>query len=121
MRAFVGVLTVAAAFSFATAAVPTGGQAGDAAKIEAGKAAFTTLKCSQCHAIAGKGGKLSSALDGVGKKLTEADIRKWLTSPAEMEAKIKPKPKAPMSTAMKGKKMTEADIEALVAYMVSLK
>jgi hypothetical protein len=38
-----------------------------------------------------------------------------------MEAKIKPKPKAPMSTAMKTKKMTEADIEALVAYMVSLK
>jgi mono/diheme cytochrome c family protein len=96
-------------------------QAPDAAKVAAGQKAYDTQKCNTCHQIKGQGGKLSTALDGVGGKLTEADIHKWLTSPAEMEAKLPKKPAMPMSTFLKSHKLTDADVEALTAYMLSLK
>ena len=43
-----------------------------AEKIDAGKKVYTAQKCQTCHAIGGTGGKMSSALDGVGSKLTAA-------------------------------------------------
>lgn len=96
-------------------------QAPDPAKVAAGQKAYAATKCDTCHSIAGKGGKLSTALDGVGGKMTEADIRKWLTTPAEMETKLPKKPAMPMSTYLKTHKVTPADIDALTAYMMSLK
>jgi len=93
----------------------------DNAKVAAGKAAFAAQKCSVCHQVGGQGGKMAASLDGVGKKLAEADIRKWLTSTAEMEAKLPAKPKASMAAAMKSKKLTDTDIDGLVAYLMSLK
>lgn len=88
----------------------------DAAKIEAGKKVYDTQKCAACHSIAGKGAKMS-VLDGVGSKLSAADIKKWILTPAEMEAKLATKPKIKM----KAYKMADADLDALVAYMSSLK
>jgi mono/diheme cytochrome c family protein len=96
-------------------------QTPDPKKVAAGQQAYETQKCATCHAIAGKGGKLASALDGIGGKLKEADIRKWLTTPAEMEATLPKKPTMPMSTYLKTHKLTDADVDALVAYMLSLK
>ena len=98
-----------------------GAQAPDPAKVAAGVKVFETQKCSQCHAVKGVGGKLAAALDGVGGKLTEADIRKWFTAAAEMEAKLPKKPPMPMSTYLKNHKLADADVDALVAYMRSLK
>jgi mono/diheme cytochrome c family protein len=114
------VLGIAIALVFFTG-LTAGAQTPDPKKVAAGKAAYDTLKCSTCHAIGGVGGKLASALDGVGKKLTEADIRKWFTDPASMEAKLPKKPAMLMSTAMKSKKLTPADVDNLTAYMLSLK
>jgi mono/diheme cytochrome c family protein len=94
---------------------------GDAAKIAAGKAAYAAQKCSTCHMIDKAGGKMASVLDGVGSKLKEEDIRKWLTATAEMEAKLPKKPTASMAAFMKTKKLSDADVSALVAYMSSLK
>lgn len=88
----------------------------DAAKIEAGKKVYDTQKCSACHMIAGKGAKLSP-LDGVGAKLSAADIKMWIVEPAKMEAKLATKPKIKM----KAYKMADADLDALVAYMSSIK
>lgn len=96
-------------------------QAPDAAKVAAGEKAFATVNCATCHSIAGKGSKLSTALDGIGGKMSAADIKKWLTSPAEMEAKLPKKPVMPMSTYLKSHKLTDADVDALTAYMLSLK
>jgi mono/diheme cytochrome c family protein len=93
----------------------------DPRKIEAGKTAYDTQKCATCHAIQGVGGKLSTDLSTVGAKFTEADIKKWLTTPAEMEAKLAKKPVMPMSVYQKSHKLTDADVDALVAYMLSLK
>lgn len=111
----VGVL-VGCGTAFAQAAQPP-----DPAKVAAGVKVFEAQKCGQCHAIKAVGGKLASALDGVGGKLTEADIRKWFTAAAEMEAKLPKKPMATMSAYLKNHKLTDADVDALVAYMRSLK
>lgn len=95
----------------------------DAAKIAAGKEAYTTQKCATCHSIkgVGAGAKVGSALDGVGAKLTAADMKKWFVAPAEMEAKLPKKPMVTMSGYLKTHKLTDADVDALVAYMMSLK
>ena len=71
-----------------------------------------------CHAIAGKGGK-SSPLDGVGAKLSAADIREWIVEPVAMTKKSGSTKKPPMPK--KFDKLPAADIDALVAYMQSLK
>jgi mono/diheme cytochrome c family protein len=86
--------------------------------VEKGKAVYAAQKCSMCHSIAGAGGK-TSALDGVGKKLSEAEIRAWIVTPKEMEKKTKSTKKPVMPD--RYSKLPAADIDALVAYMASLK
>jgi hypothetical protein len=57
-------------------------------------------------------------LDGVGSKLTADEIREWIVNPAEMTKKTKAERKPPMRAYPK---LAKADLDALVAYMVSLK
>jgi mono/diheme cytochrome c family protein len=117
----VGVAMAAAVGAGASVSSPGADQAQpDPAKVKAGMALYATLKCSTCHSIAGEGNK-RYPLDGVGSKMSEADIRLWMTAPADMEAKLKEPPRLKMSTAMRSKKMTDADVDAVVAYMLSLK
>ena len=85
---------------------------------EKGKAVYAAQKCSMCHGIAGVGGK-ASALDGVGAKLSAADIKAWIVTPKEMTAKAKSTKKPPMPANYT--KLPAADLDALVAYMASLK
>lgn len=113
MTSLFRVLMIAAVFAV-VAARPAVAQ-GDAEK---GKAVYAAQKCSMCHSIAGAGGK-TSALDGVGKKLSAADVRAWIVTPKEMEAKAKSTKKPPMPA--RYAKLPAADLDALVAYMVSLK
>ena len=84
--------------------------------IEKGKAVYTANKCQTCHAIEGKGNK-KYPLDGVGAKLSAADIGTWITDPKTMEAKLTEKPKIHM----KAYKLADADLTALVGYLQSLK
>jgi mono/diheme cytochrome c family protein len=88
----------------------------DAAK--KGEAVYTAQKCSVCHQIAGKGNK-NNPLDGVGAKLSAADTKKWIVSPTEMMAQSKSTKKPPMPN--KYSSLPAGDIDALVAYMQSLK
>ena len=85
--------------------------------VEKGKAVYAANKCQTCHAVAGKGNK-KWPLDGVGAKLSADEISKWITHPAEMEAKLPEKPKIKMKAYPK---MADEDLKALVAYMQSLK
>jgi hypothetical protein len=55
----------------------------------------------------------------VGKKLTPEEIRQWIVNPAEMTAKTKSTKKPPMVA--KYDKLPAADLDALVAYLASLK
>jgi mono/diheme cytochrome c family protein len=95
--------------------VPHAAQAQDAAK---GQAVYAAQKCSVCHSIAGKGGK-SSPLDGVGAKLSADDTRQWILDPVAMAKKSNSTKKPPMPK--KYDKLPPADVDALVAYMQSLK
>lgn len=105
---------VPVALGFLTASLTA--QTPTPAQIEAGKVVYDAQKCRTCHSVAGVGSKISP-LDGVGSKLSEAEIRMWLTDPVTMTAKLKTKPKV----AMKPVKLKDADLDALVAYMMSLK
>ena len=102
-----------------TAAVVVGAPrlvgAQDAAK---GEQIYTAQKCSVCHSIAGKGGK-QSPLDGVGSKLSADEIRQWIVDPIEMAKKTSSTKKPPMPN--KYAKLPAAELDALVAYMQSLK
>jgi mono/diheme cytochrome c family protein len=95
-----------------------GAAAQDAEAVKSGQALYNAQKCSVCHSIAGKGSK-ASPLDGVGTKLSAADIREWIVNPTEMTAKTKSTKKPPMVA--KYNKLSAADLDALVAYMQSLK
>jgi mono/diheme cytochrome c family protein len=102
-------------------AAPAFAQAPDPKKVDEGKKLYTTEKCDKCHNIAGKGAS-KGKLDGVGKKLTPADIRKWFTATEDQEAKLEKPPTGTnrMSNALKTKKLTDTEIDALVAYMSTL-
>ena len=100
------------------AGVPQTALAQDAAAVKKGEAVYTAQKCSMCHSIAGKGGK-SSVLDGVGKKLSAADIKEWIVDPPAAAKKANSTKKPPMPK--KYQTLPAADIDALVAYMASLK
>jgi mono/diheme cytochrome c family protein len=83
-----------------------------------GEKVYADQKCSVCHSIAGKGNAKGS-LDGVGTKLTADEIREWIVDPAGMTAKTK----APRKPVMppKYKSLPKEDLDALVAYLASLK
>lgn len=87
------------------------------ASVARGKAVYDEQKCSLCHAAEGKGNK-QHPLDGVSEKLSAADIRKWITSPKEMEATLPAKPKISMKAYPN---LKPEDLDALVAYVQSLK
>jgi mono/diheme cytochrome c family protein len=81
-----------------------------------GEKVYADQKCSVCHSIAGKG-NTKGALDDVGSKLSEADIRAWITDAKTMTAKTG----ASRKPVMKQYSLPKDDVDALVAYMTSLK
>lgn len=84
-----------------------------------GKKLFASKSCTKCHMAEGKGNK-NLRMDGPTAKLaklSEADVRKWILSPAEMTATLDHKP----VNAMKKTVLTDAEVDALVAYMMSLR
>jgi mono/diheme cytochrome c family protein len=105
-----------AAVTLSAAMIPAVAAAGQDAK--RGEEVYTAQKCQGCHNIGGKGYK-SNTLDGVGKKLSAADIRAWILTPKAMATKTKATGKPPMPE--RYSKLPAADIDALVAYMQSLK
>jgi mono/diheme cytochrome c family protein len=121
MRMFIATMVVSVVLSGAASGTARATQAPDPTKVTAGQHVYDTQKCSTCHAIKGQGGKLSTALDGVGAKVSAADLKKWFTNTTDMEATLPKKPAMTMSSYLKTHKLTDADIDALVAYMQSLK
>ena len=89
----------------------------DQALIEKGIAVYAEQRCSMCHAIDGKG-NAQGALDGVGTKLTAEEIKAWIVTPKEMTEKTGASRKPNMRAYPN---LEEGDLEALIAYMVSLK
>ena len=85
-------------------------------KAAQGMKVYADQKCSLCHAIADKGNK-KGPLDGVGKKLSEADLRAWITDAKGMTTKTG----AARKPEMKAYNLSKDDVDALVAYLQTLK
>jgi len=90
----------------APVAAPTVAQA----VLDLGATVYRQQRCRVCHSIAGEGGKHS--LDGTGSRLAEAEVRKWIVAPKEMDPKVRKRAYT---------KLAEDELAALVAYMMSLK
>jgi mono/diheme cytochrome c family protein len=103
---------IAALFALA---VPASAQQPTAAD---GQKVFADKKCSVCHLVGGAGNKKGPVLDGVGAKLTKADIREWITNAPEMAAKANIDRKPPMKAYTD---FTKEEVDALVAYVATLK
>jgi mono/diheme cytochrome c family protein len=85
--------------------------------VERGQKVYAAEKCSVCHSVAGAGNK-RGPLDEVGSKLSPEEIRQWMVNPQEMTAKTK----AARKPAMKSyAHLPKEDVDAIVAYMQSLK
>ena len=115
MRKTLVTIGCLALFAFAPSASFAAGQDDHVKK---GMEVYAAQKCSVCHAIAGKG-KAANPLDGVGAKLSAADTKQWIVEPVAMAAKVGSTKKPPMPK--KYDKLAAADLDALVAYMQSLK
>lgn len=98
----------------AGAAVPAFAQ--DAA-VARGAELYTEQKCSVCHALQGKG-NAKRPLDGVGKHIDAPTVKLWLTDPKAAAAKAEKKDTVAMKSFAT---LPAADIDALVAYVLSLK
>lgn len=85
-------------------------------KVAQGMKVYADQKCGLCHSVADKGNK-KGPLDGVGKKLAEADLRAWIVDAKGMTEKTK----AARKPVMKSYTLPKDDVDALVAYMLSLK
>jgi mono/diheme cytochrome c family protein len=81
-----------------------------------GETVFAAQKCSLCHSIAGKG-NVKGALDEVGSKLSDGDIRAWITDAKGMTEKTK----ATRKPAMKAYTLSQADVDALGVYLSAMK
>jgi mono/diheme cytochrome c family protein len=86
------------------------------AKVAKGEKLFVDQKCTLCHSVGDKGNK-KGPLDGVGAKLKNDEIREWLTDAPGMTAKTK----ATRKPAMKAYTLPKEDVEAIAAYLATLK
>ena len=82
----------------------------DTKVVEKGQSIVKKNFCKICHVIEGKGGKKGDVLDGISKKLSPEKIKAAITDPK----KINP------NTVMKSYKMSDDDLNAVVAYLLTL-
>ena len=82
----------------------------DEAVIALGEKVYREQRCRVCHSIDGRGGR--HPLDGVGSRLDRKTIRLWIVSPKQVDPKVRKR-------AYDG--LPSDELEALVAYMQSLK
>lgn len=108
MRSIIIAITMCAGTATAVAA-------NDAA-VTKGEKLYADQKCAVCHSIGDKGNK-KGPLDGVASKLSAADVHEWITDAKGMTAKSK----SARKPVMKAYTLPKDDVDALVAYMMTLK
>ena len=82
-----------------------------------GEAVYAAQKCSMCHSLDGKG-QAKGPLDGIGTKLTAAEIREWIVNPADMTKKHNATRKPVMRAHAN---LPKDELDALVAFLASKK
>jgi mono/diheme cytochrome c family protein len=91
-------------------------KAAEDAKVALGEKVYAAQKCAICHSI-GKTGNKKGPLDGVASRLSADELREWVVDAKAMTAKTK----APRKPLMKSYALPKEDLDALVAYMLTLK
>ena len=86
------------------------------AKVAKGEKVYADQKCSICHSIGEKGNK-KGPLDGVAGKYAAGDLQQWIVDAKAMAVKTK----ATRKPEMKNYVLPKEDVDALVAYMQTLK
>ena len=86
------------------------------AKLAKGEKLYVDQKCALCHSIGDKGNK-KGPLDGVASKLSAAEVHEWIVDATGMTAKTKAARKPPM----KSYTLPKEDLDALLAYLMTLK
>jgi mono/diheme cytochrome c family protein len=109
-----GKILILAAVIFVPSLAPALAQKGD--KVAQGAALFSSQKCTMCHSAAGKGNPKGS-LDGLAATHKADEIRQWILDPEGMRAKTN----ATRTPAMKQMKLAGDQVDALVAFITSLK
>jgi mono/diheme cytochrome c family protein len=79
--------------------------------VNLGQEIYVEQACARCHSIAGRGSD-RSPLDGVGARLSEAEIRAWLTPSAEAKG---------FRARHANLELTPTQRDALVAYLRGLR
>lgn len=86
------------------------------AKIAKGVQVYAAQKCAMCHSIGDQGNK-KGPLDGVAGKYSQEELRAWIVDAKGMTGKTN----APRKPFMNNYNLPKEDLDALVAYMASLK
>jgi mono/diheme cytochrome c family protein len=81
-----------------------------------GEKVYADQKCALCHSVGDKGNK-KGPLDGVATRLKGAELREWIVDAKGMTEKTK----AARKPNMKAYALPKEDVDALVAYMATLK
>jgi len=108
MRSIIIAITISAGLATAAAAQD--------AKVSKGEKLYVDQKCSLCHSVGDKGNK-KGPLDGVASKMKADEIREWIVDAPGMTAKAK----STRKPLMKAYTLPKEDLDALVAYLVTLK
>ena len=96
--------------------VLAGAAAAAAQSADAGKKVYEANKCGVCHSVAGVGNK-KGPLEDAAAKLSADQIRQWIVDAPAMATKTNATRKPPM----KAYTLPKEDVDALVAYVQSLK
>lgn len=86
------------------------------AKVAQGEKVYADQKCALCHSIGDKGNK-KGPLDAVGTTLKTDELREWIVDAKGMTVKTKATRKPDMKTYA----LPQNEVDALVAYMATLK
>ena len=105
-------LVCLAAALIAVVSISAPGWAQGKATAEQGKKLFAEQKCGMCHTAT------RNSLANVGNKLTAEQIREWIQDPSAAAQKSKSTGKPAMKSY---KALSQADVDALVAYMQTMK
>jgi mono/diheme cytochrome c family protein len=119
IAALSGLLIVLAVLAFGAVQNKPGAQSDappDPAAVAAGATLYEAQGCNLCHTIAGEGGG-DYPLDGVGKRLSEEQIRRFIAPSPDMQSRF-PGPMFEMKQAYHS--LTPDEMSALAAFVRSL-
>jgi ubiquinol-cytochrome c reductase cytochrome b subunit len=105
------ILTYRGAASTPASAVDERGVVLTSAELR-GKQLVAQQGCQSCHVVNGKGEKKGPPLDGVGQRMTAADIHFFMERPTAFNPKASMKPLVPP--------MSHEDVEAVTRYLLTL-